>query len=447
MSRNFRSSAPRRQFLTSIGSMMASPWLVSCGGGSGEANAAPAPSTPTSPSPPPAPSPNVPLARWVPAPGQIANIGLNDLSSLNPCKAGSCWYGGSSRQEAPWRNWCGAAFAREYSTHGAMIFWGGGHGGGDDHGLYVFDFTSRLWSRVGPSIPAQSYLRELDKEWSDYLHEGSYIVPGLHTYNYPTYVPPGKPGVGPRGAWLLPALVSGPGGNAPHAVDLATGQWFRFTTTKEGSYASPYSGTLEDTKRGRIWWGGTRTRGYLGLDFNDEAPRKIQKVNGTWFGGWYDRFVYVPEADMALCFWCEFGRTEFKAQVIDLRSGQPVSVPFQPIPPRTMASAGFGADWCPVTKKFYLYEGRGQNTLAVLTPSSLDFSNCSWSWNEESFGGATAAWFGTTTGGGGAIPLTRWRYVPALNSFAWSDGPRVAAASEDGVTRDGVMQLWRPRGT
>jgi hypothetical protein len=382
----------------------------------------------------------------VPSPGNIANINLNNLTSLDPCAATSCWYSGYSKQEASWRNWSGAAFAREYSTHGALIYWGGGHGGGSDHSLYLFDFSTRLWSRVGPSLPAQSYLDVVDPVWGDYLYEGSYIVAGLHSYNFPSYVPPGKSGVGPKGAWILPSLVS-IGGNSPHAVDLATGQWSRFAAAKAGGFTSPYSGSIEDTKRGRLWWGGNNTSPYLMLDYNEPHPRSIKSINGRWFGGWYDRFVYVPEADMTVGFWCDFNQTQLRTVVLDMSSGAPVVVKHNLPPDKNMPYAGFGVDWCPHTGKFYLYEGQGKNSVTILTPSSLNFATCSWSWSEESFGGAAPAWFAASNSSGGAIPLSRWRYVPALRSFGWSDGPRYSAVCEDGVTRNGVMQVWRPRGT
>jgi hypothetical protein len=442
----------RRRVVASLSALFGSAYLAACGGGgSADASAAPAPGPSPSPGPspaaPPPPPPAGELPSWVPSPGTVGNINLNSLSSVNPCGVTNCWYSGSMRQQSAWRNWCGAAFAREYSQNGAFVYWGGGHGGGDDHSLYLFDFSTRLWSRVGPSLPPASYIASLDPIWSDYLHEGSYIVPGLHSYNYPSYVPPGKSGAGAKGSFLLPLLVSPAGGNAPHAVDLATGQWTRFAAAKTGGYSSPYSGAIEDTKRGRVWWGGVGAADFRGMDYNEAHPRAVKTVNSPWFGGWYDRFVYVPEADMAVGFWCPYNQTQFRAVVLQMSSGTPVAVASNAIPAKTMSRSGFGVDWCSITQKFYLYEGFARNTVTVLTPSSLDFASCSWRWDEETFSGAAPAWDTASTGGGGEVPLSRWRYVPALRSFAWSDGPRYAAPVEDGTTRDGVMQLWRPRGT
>ena len=78
-----------------------------------------------------------------------SNVSLNNLSALNPCPTENCWFTGSGHQQAAWRNWNGAAWAPGYSANGAMVFWGGGHGGGEDVSLYLFDFTTATWSRIG----------------------------------------------------------------------------------------------------------------------------------------------------------------------------------------------------------------------------------------------------------------------------------------------------------
>ncbi|UQA55967.1 hypothetical protein [Polyangium aurulentum] len=392
---------------------------------------------------------DAPLPEWVPQPGQIVNVNLNNLSDVSPCPEKGCWYFAGG-QQAPWRNWNGAAFASGFSTYGAMVFWGGGHGGGDDVSLYVFDFTSNKWSRVGPSNPETDYNGLVDPTWQDYLHEGSYIVPALHTYNYPTYVPPNKSGTGPKGSWLLPMLVRNGPPVAPHAVDLETGVWTRFSSAI-GTFEAqgPYTGVLEDTKRGRIFWAGSDEPGVNWLDFEETHPRTIHREKIAWAwatGGYYPRHVYVPEVDMAVGFWTQYGQTKVLGEVLDMSSGVPVLKAFIPWPDHDVNGAGFGVDWCPITKKFYIYEGRGKNTVETLTPSSLDFTTATWTWGTETFGGDAPAWSTEMTGGGGDVAMSKWRYIPQLRSFAWSDGVAYSAPV-DGVTRDGIMQLWRPSGT
>lgn len=399
------------------------------------------------------------LAPYIPAPGQSANISFNDLSAINPCPANNCWYSGSSKQAAGWRNWTGAAFASGYSPHGAMIFWGGGHGGGNDSSLYLFDFTTGKWSRLGPNNPGSDYTGSdgqsgLDASFYDYLYEGSRLVPALHSYNYPAYAPPGVSGSGAKGSWVIPQLVGGSNSGAkPHAVDLATGIWSRFSTGAGSSAQQPYAGSIEDTRRNKLWWASMEQSTINMLDWNQSHPRTVQtlpvlpKGSVHAFGGYYARHVYVPESDMAVGFWCQYGKTGILGEVLDFSSGRPVIMAGARWPAMEAVGAGFGVDWCSATQAFYIYEGFGAKRVLKLKPSSLEFHECSWTWSEESF--ANAAWepTGQGDGRGGAQALSRWRYIPWLKCFAWSDGPGFKALCVDGMNHDGVMQLWRPLGS
>ena len=394
------------------------------------------------------------LAAYIPEPGKTANVNLNSLTPLNPCPTNNCWYTGSSNLQASWRNWTGAAWAPGFSPYGALVFWGGGHGGGSDVGLYVFDFTTGLWSRVGPANPAQDYLHlvEANVDFYDHLHEGSYIVPGLHTYNYPAYVPPDLPGSGPRGQWLLPQLVGGANSGAkPHAVDLATGVWTRFSTGPGVGGQSPYTGSIEDTRRQRVWWATIGDAWMNMLDLTEPHPRNIHVrrllPTGSQYGhgGYYARPVYVAETDMVVSLWCFYLQTRVRGEVYDLSRGELVHMGALTLPPLDIPTgAGFGLDWCPHTRAFYLYPGWGSEQVFKLTPSSLEFHECTWEWSEERFAGAVFQASGT---GSGAQPFSRWRYVPWLRCFAWTDGPGVSGMVADGQQRDGIVQLWRPLGT
>jgi hypothetical protein len=395
------------------------------------------------------------LTRFVPAPGKTANVSLNHLSALNPCPSNNCWYSGSSKQAAPWRNWNGAAWAPEYSPYGALIFNGGGHGGGEDIGLTVFDFTTGLWSRVGPDNASADLAGRTLPEWDDFLLNGDYIIQGVHTYNYPSYIPPNMSGTGAKGSWVLPQQVTGKGGATPHAVDLVTGRWTRFAQAPGSTGQSPYAGAFYDSRRGRLWWGCQEVGQLNMMDWNESHPRKIHVVPNTpkgsifAYGGYYANYVYVPEADLTVGFWTLYGQKKVLGEVFNMASGQPVRVASGNWPALDVdRGAGFGIDWCPDTRKFYMYEGYGSTKVRTLTPSSLDFSTCTWVWGEEVF--SNPAWEPERYVGEyrqGAQPFSKWRYIRWLKCFAWSDGPDFIARCADGVERDGVMQLWRPLGT
>lgn len=405
---------------------------------------------------------------WIPAPGETATINLNTLDSVNPCPANNCWYSQSSKNAAPWRNWTGAALAEGFSTHGAMLYWGGGHGGGEDVGLYCFDMTSGLWSRIGPANPVSDYTETLlDEDWIDYQVGDDYLVPALHTYNYPVYVRPGLPGVGNKGGWLLPLLISSTVHNAPHLIDLESGAMTRYTTNwTDTESGSVYAGVIHDTTRDHIWWGGLGDTTLMHIDLTQSTrtveTHDLDPGQSFAFGGYYARHVYVPEADMAVGFWCPYDELILSGEVFDMSSGAPDHV-------RSMNSAtfggfemdgavglpgagttqgsGFGIDWCPDKQAFYAYEGFGATRVVKFTPSSLDFETCTWTVTTESFSGAVIEDSGGISGGpgSGSQPFSRWRYVQSLLSFVWCDGPSPSGTvTRDSGTRSGLVQLWRP---
>lgn len=347
-------------------------------------------------------------------------------------------------------------WAPGFSRDGALIFYGGGHGGSLDVALFIFDFSTGLWSRVGPAMPTSPLsFADLDPIWADHQVQGQPVVLGVHTYNYPTYVPPGVSGVGPRGGWLLPQhahIHTGgfSGGALPHAVDLATGTWMRFSRGPGVTGPFNLGGTIDDTRRGRVWWSTLGASVWNRMDWSDEHPRPVRtssvKPAGAVYasGSYYPRHVYVPEADMVVGFWCEYAQTAVRGEVLNCSTGEPVRVGTADWPVMNVMGAGFGVDWCPATRKFYLYEGYGRTRVLTLQPSSLDFSSCSWTWGEEPF--SKPAWAARNIGGG-EVPLSRWRYIPTLGCFAWCDGPAFSDTCADGQRHKGVMQLWRPQGT
>lgn len=397
--------------------------------------------------------PETPL--WVPAPGAVAAVNLNTLFEVDPCPAGTCWYSQAGKLSAPWRNWSGAAWCPQYSRYGAMVFWGGGHGGGEDHGVYVFDFTTGLWSRVGAMPPAADYTASLDATWIDYLHGSDRIVPALHTYNYPAYVRPGLPGVGAKGAWLLPALVHSSVAHAPHIVDLETGAMSRYTTNAYPMRGgSPYAGSIEDTSRDVVWVGTVGDSYLTKIDLTQASRTQtdVLVAGGSYaFGGYYARHVYVPEADMAVGFWCRYGETALRGEVIDLATGSPVWTTYldAALSSFDMTGAGFGIDWCPDKQAYYAYEGSGAARVVKITPSSLDFATCTWSITTETVTGLVNQGAGGYGGGTGAgsQPMSKWRYNALLGCFVWCDGPVPSGhVARDGGTRSGLVQLWRPAG-
>ena len=267
-------------------------------------------------------------------------------------------------------------------------------------------------------------------------------------------------------ATLLPLLVGGANsGDKPHMIDLETGVWSRAATNFVTGYlgSSPYCGSIEDTTRNRVWWAGTGSTSMRWLDLTEAHPRTmhthaIAGGNNFAFGGYYSRHVYVPEADMAVGIWLRYGdTTPVRGEVFDMSSGVPVRTATldSALPSFTITSwdggpgPGFGMDWCPITQAFYLFEGPGATRVIKLTPSSLDFASCTWTFSTESYTNSAVGLSMGTWGdpGAGSQPFSKWRWIDGLKCFCWSDGPTSSGVCRDGVTRTGLMQIWRPAGT
>ena len=400
------------------------------------------------------------LPSFVPSSGAINNINLNTLDSVNACPANTCWYSKSSKNAAPWRNWTGAVYASGYSQFGAVCFYGGGHGGGDDSSLYVFDMTVQMWSRVGPAMPSTDYTASVDPTWKDFLVSGSYVVPAVHTYGFPSYLEPGIGGTGPKGAWMLPLTVSGSPTSSPHNVDLATGVWTRGTTTaRAAEVGEVYAGAFRDSVRKRTYWGEMGVNLLKWIDETEAAPRTLRtlSVPSFSFGGYYSRHVYVPEADQTIGLWLRYAdTTPLRGEVFSHVTGVPVHAGGidANLPSINLFNwegspgPGFGFDWCPDTQAFYLMEGPGVTRVLKLTPSTLNFATCSWTITAITTPAfAKEPPSGISGGpGAGSQPFSKWRYIKALKSFVWSDGPSTSGVCVDGATRTGLFQLWRVPG-
>lgn len=405
----------------------------------------------------------------IPAPGGTANISRNNYTAININPA---TWATSYPNTSPWRNWCGAAFASGFSANGAMIYWGGGHNGGSGTDAYVFDFTTAEWSRVGPGDPTTDYMRERDSEsnpglslldttWADYPHAGGNIIPATHTYAYPCYIPPEFAGAGPKGQWLLTNVVLGPfwnaagvridGGMKPHYIDLSTGFEDRWTTNIGTQAGHPgFAGTIVDTVRGKVFWGAAEAATINVVNLADSHPRAIatQAMSGNRFAeaqAYYPIYVYVPAADRFVELSCAYGTTVPMIAVYNTTTGNCVHAGFITLPTtgRPTLNPGFGADWVPSRSAFYIYDGAGSTTVHKLHCSDpANLGAATWTWSAETFSGP--AWpSGYVDASGNSRPHSKWRYIPAIDCFAWCD-VGFAAVCQDGLTHDNAMQLWRP---
>lgn len=415
---------------------------------------------------------------FAPSPGQLKSIHLNSLSAINPCPSNSCWFSGNNRINGPWTNWCGAEFAPDFSTYGAMLYWGGGHMGSNDTAFSVFDLTTQKWLRLG-SVPAAdattgitndtSFYDKIDQTWCDYVDpehsDKGPIPPASHTYSIPAYVS-SKLGGGAKGSWVLPFQVWGPytrstdgqvlgGGFKPHAFDLASEVWTRFTPSPYEAVDkanTPSGASFVDTKRGVLWsLPFSNGRDNIKIDLNT-GVRTIVSTNSDYvYGPGYNSVIrYVESADLAVAMWSDAGTNHLVGvNLYSTSSGSLVNLGQIKLSNAAPAAGdGFGFDWCPDTGKFYILSQSRSNVLNVLTPPPMgQWTTGNWVWSTETMSGETPVTIESVSPGGqGSLVLSHWTYNPSLKCFMWAQGT-ASTTSPDGVTRDGAFQLYRPLGT
>ena len=101
---------------------------------------------------------------WTPAAGDVRAITkdadgkpVNTIDAVKPYPTGGApVYRGVIGVQAVTRAWASAAFAREFSTNGAMLCHNGGDGDYWGNEVYAFDFDTRRWERLSDPTQAMS---------------------------------------------------------------------------------------------------------------------------------------------------------------------------------------------------------------------------------------------------------------------------------------------------
>jgi hypothetical protein len=415
------------------------------------------------------PSHPVRLPDWVPAPGHRANISLNQLADIDPERPpphglGPQAFHGTQGLAAIFKTWNGAIFSPDYGPYGAMIYYGGGHFGYYGTQLSLFDFSTRLWSKVNEPVvlPGAKSYRDYDYDysggtgstyWLDHpeicdlkYHDMYGTTPEVqHTYDGVVYLPPASGG-GRKGSMLVRAR----GHAAIHRCDLDTGEWSRF------SEPSPYSwrggntaSTCFDPVRKRVWIEGA---GPLkpqanALEYFDIGKQRWGAAAGLNRNSYQYRCSHYwssQDAWLSLSVTADKSGRRLGLQAIDLsepehgwvalklvsESGAPIS--YQP-DVDWPSVAGTGFDLCTANGCFYLYEGQGKSHIWRLEPAIASPFDRPWRLSKEILRGEPPVFSGQSAGNGGLV-LSRWRYVRHLKSFVWADHP------------ERPVQLWRPAG-
>ena len=90
---------------------------------------------------------------WAPLPGIYTDASIAPARSVDPCPSNRCVYSGTQGMSAVFSTWNGGAFAPTLGSHGAMLYFGGGHFGYDGNSVFAFDVGSRSWIRLSEPAP------------------------------------------------------------------------------------------------------------------------------------------------------------------------------------------------------------------------------------------------------------------------------------------------------
>lgn len=400
------------------------------------------------------------LPYTLPAAGELKSVHLNSLTGAVETTG---WFleGADSGIMGSWVAWTGGCYAPQFSTHGAMLFWGGGHGSGSQSAPYCFDLSTGLWSQIGVNVPVNYLSPDIrDASWQDYYYApfDSYVTPAQHTYGHIDYLPPAFGG-GPKGSLMVIQQVGPVVDGVPRLVDLATGKHKRST-------AVPYSAggnttdtsSVMDTTRGIIYGGAGHQTGPT-WQFDANAPV------GTWTRtssaikafGFASVAVYVPEVDHIITYHRNNLNSVLGIWMYDCSAGgTPVWFVPNQNEVRTWFRSAPSFDWCPETASFYFFEPAisGDRRIHKLTPpaSIANWRTGTWVWSTETMGGEVPVFSGEATRdgpntlGAGAALYNRVRYNRSLKCFMLCEGAVVRASPHDGVLRNGAFQLYKPLG-
>ena len=350
------------------------------------------------------------LPAWVPAPGNIANIGSSTVFSVRP----PGWPGNESL--GPIALWSGAVWAPEYGTGGGYILHGSGHQAPGTPlwaGVWVFDVASQTW--VGCNVPSQPLL-ERSAPLTIYNEFGESTVAGTightyppHTYSGLIYQSPANGG-GANGSLIRNFFAGGYGAvgagtQSVHRFDLssATAPPTRVHDGITMGGSGNYPMAALDRARGGYW-----LLSYTGLGplrFVSFADWSATPVPGVGYNEYGDQFlIHIPAPyDVIL----GFGRTEgtatawtYRASVIT--AGVPGPFNVITINGTAPSNSRSGGCWSTLLNQVVSYNGFGSTAVHKLTPPSVANARAgtgTWAWSTETLGGVAPAFYSPENAG------------------------------------------------
>jgi hypothetical protein len=371
------------------------------------------------------------LPAWVPPEGQFANISLNTLYDVRP----PGWP--TSDAAGPFANWCGGAYATDFSGLGAYVVHGSGHLSGGQPlwaGVWCFDLDTRSW--VGTNVPSQPLLENV----ADYNAYGESTVSEtlghpypVHTYDSLIYHPAANGG-GSQGSLIRVGAAGASQWSHPlHRFDLSKGTAAP-TRVVNNISGGGYPQATRDTTRNGVWYLNANGNAPLTfISFTDWALTNHPKGFNEY--GNYS-LTYIPEPYDCLVSTGNSGDygVNMGVYVCPIVGGVPQGfVKVNPTGTR-VGDQRAGTCWSTLLNCLVSYEAGGSFTVHKLTPPAPgSLTTGTWTWSSETLNGvsgATPSKNSVTNNGAWG----RFIEVPAARCFIWCDGIRAP------------VQAWRLTG-
>ena len=356
-----------------------------------------------------------------------------------------------------------------FGTHGAILFFGGGHAATNDNSLAALVLgpeTCTFRRLVDPSplfgsdsssatIAANTLSSStsfINMTYAEYLVDGKPASP--HSYSSGDVIGPMHGGAA-NGTFLrvlntAAGVIGLVGAEAAHRVDFesTTGpyRWQR-VTNNHGFNSGPSGGVTRLAPPNWTAWVPSQNRVYTEsraagavarLSWFDRASNTWvtgtgrQRLNDAELGSVTGAMFHVPQRNLLVFADCKNG--VLRLQILDTTQSQPswvTSVPLsQPVP---LELAFTSACWCEDNQRILVGELRGDNgaIVEVEIPTSL---NAPWVATRVPFGaGQTIPWASEAS-------YKKWAYNPRIKAVAYFPRADFQGAND-------VVYVYRPRNT
>jgi hypothetical protein len=284
-----------------------------------------------------------------------------------------------------------------------FVIWGGGHGGDDDDGVYIFDLNTLHWARAKDPTPlfSSDYTivdgrsKYVPADGQAYMPDGSPIL--RHTYDIIQYVP-----------ILDKTCIFGGAAfqNFSYAIGLPikwvdcfnsdTGRWETHEAPIAPNLAMVRSSAAYNSKNGLVYF----QRG-TGGDFASFNPRTKEWRTLSTYSRWLSEDL-VSDIDTKRNRFVAIGQHLY---MVDLNSSDP-QLTLIDSPVRSDVATAPGFVYYPKIDKFVVW--RGGSKLYTLDPET-------WQWSVVQLSPTSTATPPTSVGEGGVYG--RFRYSPKYDAF------------------------------